>query len=305
MPRVLVTQAIDPSGLAILEAAGLDVVVREGEAPITRDELLGHLGGCVALIPMPSDRIDAEILDRAPLKIVANHAVGVDNVDREAARKRGIEVTNTPGVLTEATAELTLALLLATARRIVEADAFLRRGDFKGWRPLLLRGFELSGATLGIVGKGRIGTAVAERAAAFGMNVVHHNRSSGLRLKPLLEQSDVVSLHCPLTESTRHLIGEAELSTMKPTAILINTARGPVVDESALVRALDAGQITAAGLDVFENEPAVHPDLVGRDDVVLLPHIGSATHRCRRRMAELAARNVVAVLSGDGPLNPV
>lgn len=305
MPRVLVTQAIDPAGLTILETAGLDVVVRRGDAPITRDELLSGLNGCVALIAMPSDRVDAEILDAAPLKIVANHAVGVDNVDREAARKKGVEVTNTPGVLTEATAELTLALLLATARRVVEADAFLRRGDFEGWRPLLLRGFELSGATLGIIGKGRIGTAVAERASAFGMHVVHHNRSSGQRLIPLLEQSDVVSIHCPLTESTRHLIGEAELAAMKPTAILINTARGAVVDEAALVRALDAGQITAAGLDVFENEPEVHPGLIGRDDVVLLPHIGSATHRCRRRMAELAAENVVAVLSGSAPLNPV
>ena len=288
-----------------LESAGLDAVVREGEAPITREELLSGLAGCVALIPMPSDRVDAEILDAAPLKIVANHAVGVDNIDREAARKRGIEVTNTPGVLTEATAELTLALLLATARRVVEADAFLRRGDFKGWRPLLLRGFELHGATLGIIGKGRIGTAVAERAAAFGMHVVHHNRSSGLVLSALLEQSDVISIHCPLSESTRHLIGEAELAAMKPTAILINTARGAVVHEAALVRALDTGQITAAGLDVFEDEPAVHPGLVGRDDVVLLPHIGSATHRCRRRMAELAAENVVAVLSGKPALNPV
>ena len=305
MPRVLVTQAIDPAGLAILESAGLDAVVREGEAPITREELLSGLAGCVALIPMPSDRVDAEILDAAPLKIVANHAVGVDNIDREAARKRGIEVTNTPGVLTEATAELTLALLLATARRVVEADAFLRRGDFKGWRPLLLRGFELHGATLGIIGKGRIGTAVAERAAAFGMHAVHHNRSSGLVLSALLEQSDVISIHCPLSESTRHLIGEAELAAMKPTAILINTARGAVVHEAALVRALDTGQITAAGLDVFEDEPAVHPGLVGRDDVVLLPHIGSATHRCRRRMAELAAENVVAVLSGKPALNPV
>ncbi|HHH30474.1 MAG TPA: D-glycerate dehydrogenase, partial [Polyangiaceae bacterium] len=238
MPRVLVTQAIDPAGLTILEAAGLDVVVRQGEAPITRDELLSHLAGCVALIPMPSDVVDAEILDAAPLKIIANHAVGVDNVDRVAARRRGIEVTNTPGVLTEATAELTFALLLATARRVVEADAFLRRGAFKGWRPLLLRGFELNGATLGIVGKGRIGTAVAERAAAFGMQVIHHNRSSGVRLSSLLAQSDVVSIHCPLTDSTRHLIGEAELKAMKPTAILINTARGPVLDEAALVRAL-------------------------------------------------------------------
>jgi len=305
MPRVLVTQAIDPAGLAILEEAGLEVVVRQGEAPITREELVDHLRGCVALIPMPSDRVDAEVLEAAPLKVVANHAVGVDNIDREAARRQGIAVTNTPGVLTEATAELTLALMLATARRVVEADKLLRRGDFKGWRPLLLRGIELSGATLGIVGKGRIGTAVAERAAAFGMQVIHHNRSSGLRLPALLEQSDVVSIHCPLTKATRHLVDEAALGAMKPSAILVNTARGPIVDEDALVDALDRGAITAAGLDVFENEPAVHPGLVDRDDVVLLPHIGSATHRCRRRMAELAARNVVAVLSGQAPLNPV
>jgi glyoxylate reductase len=305
MPRVLVTQAIDPGGVAILEAAGLEVRCREGEAPITREELLENIAGCVALIPMPSDRIDAEILAAAPLKVVANHAVGVDNIDREAARRQGIEVTNTPGVLTEATAELTLALILSTARRVVEADRFLRAGRYAGWRPLLLRGMELSGSTLGIVGKGRIGTAVAERAKAFGMSVIHHNRSSGLPLDQLLQQSDVVSLHCPLTKQTHHLVGEAELKAMKPSAILINTSRGPVVDEAALVDALEAGEIAGAGLDVFEEEPKVHAGLLERDDVVLLPHIGSATQRCRRRMAELAAENVVAVLGGKGPLNPV
>jgi glyoxylate reductase len=304
MPRVLVTRPIDPAAMAILEEAGLQAVVHAGDEPMGHAAIIEALAGCVALIPMPSDRIDAAVLAAGPLKVVANHAVGVDNIDRDAARRSGIVVTNTPGVLTEATAELTFALMLATARRVVEADRYLRDGRFAGWQPMLLRGLELHGATLGIVGMGRIGKAVAERAKAFGMRVVHHNRSSGMPLNTLLDQSDVVSLHCPLSASTRHLIGADELRRMKPSAILVNCARGPVVDEAALVLALESGELTAAGLDVFEEEPRVHPDLIGRVDVVLLPHIGSATVRCRRRMGELAAQNVVAVLRGEAPLHP-
>ncbi len=306
MARVLVTQEIDGAALAMLREAGLDVDERRGEAPIERSELLSRVTGCDGLLPMLTDRIDAEVLDAAPLKVVSNHAVGVDNIDLPAAAARNIVVTNTPGVLTEATADLTLALLLATARRIVEADRFLRAGRYQGWRPTLLRGADLDGAVLGIVGLGRIGTAVARRAEAFGMKVIHSSRDRGVALDELLAEADFLSLHCPLTEQTHHLIGEGQLRRMKPTAILINTARGPVVDEAALARALAEHWIAAAGLDVFEQEPQVHARLVELDNVVLLPHIASATTRCRRRMGEAAAANLVAVLvRGRAPLNPV
>jgi glyoxylate reductase len=305
MSRVLVTQAIDPAGLAILEEAGVQVDLREGAAPIERAELLARLAACRGLMTMPTDRVDDEVLAAGPLAIVANHAVGHDNVDLEAARRRGVVITNTPDVLTEATAELTLALMLAVARHLVAADRFLRQGRFVGWRPTLFVGAELRGATLGIVGLGRIGRAVARRAEAFGMRVVHHGRCGGISLDELLAAADVVSLHCPLTPATRHLLGEAELRRMKPSALLINTARGPVVDEAALGRALTEGWIAGAGLDVYEREPEVHPSLLPLHNVVLLPHLGSASASARRAMAVLAAKNLVAVLGGDPPLNPV
>lgn len=299
--RVLVTQAIDDAGHAILDAAGFDVDVREGEAPITRAALLDRVRGCAGLISMPTDRIDGAVLDAGPLRVVAQHAVGLDNVDLDAARARGVMVTNTPDVLTAATADLAMALLLAAARRVVEGDRLLRAGGFHGWRPLLLRGLDLDGARLGIVGLGRIGQAVAARAKAFGMTVVHHGRRDGLPLAALLESCDVVSLHCPLTADTRHLIDAAALARMKPGAILVNTARGPVVDEAALVAALHSGHLGGAALDVFEGEPAVHPGLLALDNVVLAPHIGSATVGARRRMAVKAAENLVAALTGAAP----
>ena len=305
MPRVLITQAIDPAAVALLRDAGVEVELRQGPAPIARSELLRLVAGCDGLLPMLTDRIDGPVLDAAPLKVVSNHAVGVDNIDLGAAAERGIVVTNTPGVLTEATADLTMALLLATARRIVEADQFLRAGRYQGWRPTLLRGADLDGAVLGIVGMGRIGTAVARRAEAFGMTIIEHSGDRGLPLDELLARADFVSLHCPLTGDTHHLIGEPELRAMKPDAILINTARGPVVDEGALAQALGERWIAAAGLDVFEHEPEVHPRLLELDNVVLLPHIASATTRCRRRMGELAAGNLVAVLTGRPAPNSV
>ncbi|MCB9542054.1 MAG: D-glycerate dehydrogenase [Myxococcales bacterium] len=299
--RVLVTQAIDDAGRAILEAAGFAVDVRAGDAPITREALLDRVRGCAGLISMPTDRIDAAVLDAGPLRVVAQHAVGLDNVDLDAARDRGVVVTNTPDVLTAATADLAMALLLAAARRVVEGDRLLRAGGFHGWRPLLLRGLDLDGARLGVVGLGRIGQAVAARARAFGMTVVHHGRRDGLPLAALLESCDVVSLHCPLTPATRHLIDAAALARMKPGAILVNTARGPVVDEAALVAALESGHLGGAALDVFEGEPAVHPGLLALDNVVLAPHIGSATVGARRRMAVKAAENLVAALTGATP----
>jgi len=303
--RVLITQSIDPGGLALLEAAGLELTLREGEEAISREALLARVAGCEGLLCMPTDTIDAEVMDAGPLRVVSGHAVGVDNIDLEAARERGVIVTNTPGVLTEATADLTLALLLACARRVLEGDALIRAGGFKAWRPTMLRGMDLYGARLGIVGMGRIGSAVASRAQVFGMEVVHHSRSGGISLSELLETADVVSLHCPLTPATRHLMGEPELRTMKSTALLINTARGAIVDEPVLARALSEGWIAGAGIDVFEHEPAVHPDLLAAPNAVLLPHLGSATWRARRRMAELAARNLIEALADREPTHRV
>jgi glyoxylate reductase len=299
------TQPIDPAGEALLQEAGVDLVRCDAPAPIGREALLAQAAGCAGLLCMPSDRVDAAVMDAGPLRVISNHAVGVDNIDLDAARSRGIVVTNTPGVLTEATADLAMTLLLAAARRVIEGDRLVREGLFTGWGPLTLRGADLWGARLGIVGMGRIGSAVARRAEAFGMEIVHHSRSGGLALSELVETSDFISLHCPLTAGTRHLIGEAELRSMKETAILVNTARGAVVDEAALARALAGDWIAGAGLDVFEDEPRAHPDLLGLENVVLLPHLGSATWRTRRRMATLAARNLIAALRGETPPHPI
>jgi len=303
--RVLVTQDIDPAGIAILERAGLEVDVVRSEAPIAELVLRFRVRDCDALLSMLTDPVDAELMDAAPLKVIAQHAVGVDNIDLDAARQRGIVVTHTPGVLTAATADFAMALLLGVARRLREGDQRVREGRFYGWHPTMLCGLELDGARLGIVGMGRIGRAVARRAEAFGMEVVHHSRSGGMPLDELLETSDVVSLHCPLTPATRHLIDRDALARMKPTALLINTARGPVVDEDALVEALREHTIGGAGLDVFEEEPDVHPGLIGLDTVLLAPHLGSATRATRKKMATMAARDLVAVLQGQEPAHRV
>ncbi len=299
---VFVTQSIDPSALSRLRAAGLRVTVRHGEAPIGRGALLR--GASRVLIPMPTDRIDGEVLDAGPVALVASHAVGTDHIDLDACRARGVAVTNTPGVLTDATADLAMALLLACTRGVLQGDALVRAGRFRGWHPLMLRGLELRGARLGIVGLGRIGRATAERARAFGMEVVHSSRSGGLPLDELLATSDVVSLHCPLTEATHHLLDAPALATMKPGAWLVNTARGPVVDEAALAEALQ-GHLAGAGLDVYEHEPRVHEGLVALPNVVLLPHLGSATHRARRLMAATVVDNVLAWHGGRPLPTPI
>jgi glyoxylate reductase len=303
--KVLVTQQIDPAGLKIMEEAGLDVIIRQGQAPISPNALISRVRGCVGLVSMPTDHVVGPVMEAGPLRVVANHAVGVDNIDLAAARQQDVTVTNTPGVLTEATADLTMALILAAARRVVEGDRIVRRGEFLGWRPMMLRGLDLKGARLGIVGYGRIGKATAKRAKAFGMDVVHHSRRSGIALNELLSTSDVVSLHCPLMPETYHLIGENELRAMKTSAILVNTSRGPVVDEEVLAKALAGGWIQGAALDVFEREPKVHHALVVLDQVILAPHLGSATVNTRKEMAIKAARNLVAVLSGKEALDPV
>jgi glyoxylate reductase len=296
--RILITQPIDNSGQARLEAAGFDLDVWPGPEPMPHHVLLERAKGCVGILSMLTDKIDASVLDAGPIEVVAQHAVGINNIDLDALRARGVGLAHTPGVLTDATADLAMALMLSAGRRVVESDRFVRSGQWKGWGPTLMRGLDLNGAVLGIVGMGRIGRAVAHRAEAFGMTVVHHNRSGGIELEALLATSDVLSLHCPLTPETRHLIDKAALARMKPSAILINTARGPVVDEAALVDALDTGQIAGAGLDVFEEEPAIHPGLLASERVVLLPHIGSATWNTRRVMAEMCADNLIEGLQG-------
>jgi len=271
------------------------------------------------MICLLSDRIDEEILSAAKrLRIVANYAVGFDNIDIPAATRRGIAVSNTPDVLTNATAELAWALLLSVARRVVEGDRLVRAGEFHGWDPLMLLGYEVAGKTLGIIGAGRIGTAMARRARGFDMRILY-TRPSGPRremdelgaqhveLETLLRESDFISIHTPLTPATRHMIGRPQFELMKPTAILINTGRGPVVDEAALADALANRRIAGAGLDVYEYEPKVEPALLALDNVVLLPHIGSATFEARAAMARLAAENVLDALRGKVPrtcLNP-
>ncbi len=290
------------------EIVGDDVDVRvfAADRPPTRDELVEGARGAEALVTLLSDRVDASLLDALPtVRVVANYAVGYDNIDVAECSARGVWVTNTPDVLTDATADLTLALILAVARRLREGEQLVRAGRFEGWSPTMLLGLELSGATLGIFGMGRIGHAVARRAEAFGMEVLHCSRGSGVSKEELLARSDVVSIHCPLTDETRHAFDDAAFGRAKQGAILINTARGPIVDEAALVRALASGRLRGAGLDVYEREPKVHPALVVRDDVVLLPHLGSATERARRRMAEIALGNAAAVLRGAEPPNPV
>jgi glyoxylate reductase len=313
--KVLVTREIPEAGLRLLE--GFDVSVLY-ERPPERGELLEAVRGANGILATATDKIDGEVMDAAGegLKVVANMAVGYDNIDVEAAGERGVVVTNTPGVLDETTADVAFLLMLAAARRLGEGERLLRAGKWEWWGPKQLRGLDVWGKRLGIVGMGRIGQAVARRARGFGMEVLYHNRSRNedaenelgaryLGLEDLLRESDFVSIHTPLTEETQHLIGKRELDLMKPTAVLVNTSRGPVVDESALAEALESGRIFAAGLDVYEEEPKVHPKLLELENVVLAPHIGSASMETRDRMARLAAENLAAVLRGEQPKTPV
>jgi glyoxylate reductase len=269
-----------------------------------------------ALITLVSDPVTAAVLEAgSKLKIVANYGVGVDNIDRAAAAARGIVVTHTPNVLTDATADLTMALLLTLSRRVIEGDRLVRAGGFAGWSPELLLGWELKGKVLGIAGPGRIGRAVAHRARAFGMTVIAWGRSARdendpddpprVSFEELLRRSDAISLHLPLNDETRHVINRRAFEKMKPGSVLLNTARGALVDESALVVALDAGTLAGAGLDVFENEPNIAPALLDDDRVVLMPHAGSATLETRREMARVVVEDVRRVLTGEKPLRPV
>jgi glyoxylate reductase len=304
MRYTVVLTAEFPRIATSLLAPQFDVVAHPAEHDRTEDEVATLLAEADAAIVLLSDPITRRVLEANPnLRIVSNFAVGYNNIDLDAARELGVTVTNTPGVLTEATADLTMALILAVTRRIVESDAALRATGRCEWEPLAFLGASLQKKRLGIIGMGRIGTAVATRARAFGMDVIGVRR--GDSLDELLATSDVVSVHVPLSRETQHLIDAAALAKMKPGAYLINTARGPIVDEEALCDALDSGHLRGAGLDVYEHEPRVHPRLLPMKNVVLLPHIGSATQEARDAMARIAATNVLLFLGGAEPLHRV
>ena len=313
-PSILLTGRIPSSVVATLEAIGdLDRFRRDGVDVMPHDELVARVAGKQALVSMITDAVSRDVIEAGTdLKVIANAAVGYNNIDVAAARERGIIVTNTPGVLTDATADLTWALILGITRRIGEGERLVRRGGWKGWTFDFMLGAELRGKQLGIVGYGGIGRAVAARGRAFGMRIAYTSRTPkndpGAEAMPfdrLLATSDIVSLHCPLTAETRHLIDQPALARMKRSAYLINTSRGPVVDEKALAWALRTHLIAGAGLDVFEEEPKVEQELLTLENVMLVPHLGSGTVETRTAMADLAARNVAAVLSGQAPLTPV
>ena len=307
--------SIDPSDVI---GDAHEVRVFAEDRPPRRDEIIAGARGCRTLLTLVSDPVDGALLDALPeVHHVAQVAVGYDNVDVPACRTRGVLVTHTPDVLTDATADLAFALILAVARRLREGEKLLRSGGFSGWSPTMLLGMELSGATLGVFGFGRIGRAVARRARGFGMNIIYCSRSAAspaieaaleatrVGFEELLARADVISLHAPSTERTHHAFGPVALAAMKPGAILVNTARGPLIDEGALAAALDDGPLAGVGLDVFEREPEVHPSLLGRDDVVLLPHLGSATVAARARMAHTALTDALRVARGEPPLHPI
>jgi glyoxylate reductase len=310
-PRVFVTRIIPEKGLEIVRDF-CDLDLWQAELPPTRDELLQHVRGVDGILCLLTDKIDGEVMDEAghQLKVISNHAVGYDNIDANAATARGIPVGNTPGVLTDATADFAFALMMAVARRIPEAERYVHDGKWKTWGPMLLLGVDLQGATLGLIGFGRIGKAMARRAAGFDMRVLYYDpkeakleaglEATRVNFETLLAESDFISLHTPLTPDTHHLIDSEALSKMKPTAVLINTSRGPVVDPDALYEALKEKRIFGAGLDVTEPEPIpMDSPLLSLDNIVIVPHIASASKTSRDQMAWMAAQNLVAGLKGE------
>jgi glyoxylate reductase len=318
MSKIVVTGRIPEVAVEMLRAEH-EVDAWSAAESIGRDELLSRVVGADALVTLLTERVDAELLDAAgpQLQVVANVAVGYDNIDVPACLERGVTATNTPGVLTEATADTTFALILMATRRTGEGERVIRSGQPWKWGMFYLLGTGLQGKTLGIVGMGAIGVATARRSRAFGMNVIYQSLfelspevaaelgARRVELDELLATADVVSLHCPYTPETHHLIGAAQFAAMRETAYLVNTARGPIVDEASLVDALRDGQIAGAGLDVYEREPLVEPGLLERDNVALLPHLGSATIETRTAMATLASANALAVLRGEHPPTPI
>lgn len=315
--KVFITRKLPGDAVDLLVEKGLDVVVYGKDRQISKQELLKYAADADGIISLLSDKLDREIISQLKnCKVIANYAVGYNNIDVNAAKDKNIVVTNTPELLTDATAEIAMALTLACSRHITQGDKLVRENKFSGWAPELLLGIELTGKTFGIVGSGRIGTAAAIRAKAFGMKIIYFSRSKNtalekatgakkVSLQTLMKSSDVVSLHVPLTDKTRNLLDKEHLNLMKENAILINTARGEVLDEKELIRMLKNKRIFSAGFDVYENEPQLNKELLKLKNVVLLPHIGSATFEARTKMAELCAKNIISVLKGKKPLTPV
>jgi glyoxylate reductase len=317
--KVFITRKIHEAAKERLESAGHSVETNDQDRPLTAAELREAASASDGIICLLNDKISAELLTSSPrCRVYANYAVGFDNMDLEAATQAGVALSNTPDVLTDATAELAWALLFAAARRICEGERLIRSSAFDGWAPMMLLGHSVTGKVLGIIGAGRIGTAMARMSTGFNMRILYTRKSGDspemqklgathVDLETLLRQSDFVSIHAPLTTATRHMISAPQLKLMKKDAILVNTGRGPVIDEQALADALRSNQIAAAGLDVYEREPQIEPELMKLDNVVLAPHIGSATYQARREMALLAADNVIDALAGRKPrtcLNP-
>jgi glyoxylate reductase len=317
LKTILITRKIPEAAEKILLREGFKIIVHKKSTPITRADLLKKSKNADAIISLLTETIDKELIDNlSRCKIIANYAVGYNNIDVEYAKSKGIIVTNTPGILTDATADLTMSLILACIRRIVEGDKYLRDGKFKTWEPQLLLGMELSGKTIGIIGAGRIGAAVAKRAKGFGLNIIYTNRSivkslekklgaEKVTLNKLLKTSDIISVHVPLNKQTYHLLDKEKLSLIKKSAVIVNTARGEIIDEKILIGLLQRKHLLSAGLDVYENEPNVNKHFMNLPNVVLLPHIGSATVEARTKMAECCADNVVRVLKGNKALTPV
>ncbi len=317
--KVFVTRQIPEVGIKMLQDKNYEVVISSKDGVLSREELLAGVKGADAILSLLTDNINEEVLTAAgpQLKVVANYAVGFNNLEAEAGKRHNVIMTNTPGVLTETVAEFTLAMIMAVTKRIVEGDKFTRAGKYQGWSPLLLLGSDLAGKTLGVVGLGQIGSLVAKKAKlGLGMKIVYHDiqpnqqfeQETGagfLELDELLKVADVVSIHVPLLETTKHLINAEKLALMKESAYLVNTSRGPVIDEAALVEALRNKKIKGAALDVFEDEPTLKPGLIELENAILTPHIASATEETRAKMSEIAAQNIVAVLEGQEAPNRI
>jgi len=314
--KVFITREIPDIAVKLLRKENFDVKIYRADKPIPYQVLKKEVKNVEAVISLLTDTFDKEIIDAmGRCKIIANYAVGYNNIDVKYAAGKGIIVTNTPEVLTDSTADLAMTLVLACSRKIIEGEELMKKRKFKGWQPKLLLGIELKGKNFGLIGAGRIGTAVGKRAAAFGVHILYYDSrvnpeldalgAEKVPLNFLLKKSDIISVHLPLTKSTFHLLNKKRLSLMKENAVLINTARGEIVDEKELINILEAGRIFSAGFDVYENEPDINPGLFRLKNVVLLPHLGSATVDARNAMAELAAKNVIAVLKGTRAITPV